>query len=766
MGWTFNPFSGTFDNTGPATSPAGSDTHVQYNDSGSFGGDANNTWNKTTKIATLTNAGLGATTTAVSQRLVNTTAATSGVRAQVSPAIQWRGNGWKNNSVAASQTVDFNAYVVPAANATSAAYGTWRLDYSMNGAAASRGLEFQSSFLDGLSVALFRANGLTEITANNSSTIDTLQNLDLVNTSGSKTHFTFTFGSTIRYGISNDTNGNAEYKTAGSSPVHNFYTGSSITSQQLTAQIYGNGIYNSYSNFNNGVVTAGSADTTAQTSLSAYGSFAVKGVLVNSSSYTLAATETFVYCDPSYANFCTGTPTACNTYLTQTPCDAHAGVGCTWFAGNACSAFNGDTGSCTGQAGCSLETSSCATAGNNTDQSTCENQDDAFGGSCSWDTSTCPAQTSTAACNAITGCTASETNSCSVFTDTSSCNAQTPCSAVVDGDCTALSDGGGDGTSCATQPECSYDNGTGACTGLYFTACSGSYFDSCSGNLCAGNFNTGNCNGTYGAECQGTASCSNLTDDGSTLCNAESGCAWTVGITVTLPTTTNALRGTTGRVYSVVHVGDTGTCSIQGQSGENIFQYGSTLTLFKKGDKVLLHNQNIAFPCSNFSSQTPCNAQSPCVWQPVISCSSYNGNQSGCESNPVSNYCSWDSNDSTCNGAGNATAFCGPSGTNYNSTNRWYAHSMERGLNYVEKTANYTVTDIDDVVNCTSGTFTLTLPSASLNNGKTYYLKNTGSGTITVDGNGSQTIDGNLTVTLTTGDSLTIVSNNSNWIIT
>jgi len=88
-------------------------------------------------------------------------------------------------------------------------------------------------------------------------------------------------------------------------------------------------------------------------------------------------------------------------------------------------------------------------------------------------------------------------------------------------------------------------------------------------------------------------------------------------------------------------------------------------------------------------------------------------------------------------------------------------------LNYVEKTANYTVTSIDDIINCTSGTFTLTLPDASLNNGKQFTLKNTGAGTITLNTTSSQTIDGNAsgTLTLTAGQSKVVVSNNSNWII-
>lgn len=56
MGVVFNPFTGTFDftgsSTGGSTSPGGSDTQVQFNDGGSFGGDAGLTFNKTTNVLT------------------------------------------------------------------------------------------------------------------------------------------------------------------------------------------------------------------------------------------------------------------------------------------------------------------------------------------------------------------------------------------------------------------------------------------------------------------------------------------------------------------------------------------------------------------------------------------------------------------------------------------------------------------------------------------------------------------------------------------
>ncbi len=84
---------------------------------------------------------------------------------------------------------------------------------------------------------------------------------------------------------------------------------------------------------------------------------------------------------------------------------------------------------------------------------------------------------------------------------------------------------------------------------------------------------------------------------------------------------------------------------------------------------------------------------------------------------------------------------------------------------YVAKTANYTLTTADYLVECTANSFTITLPTAVGITGTNYRIKNSGTWTITVDANGTQTIDGQLTQTLNQRDSLTIVSNGANWLI-
>lgn len=56
MSYKFNPFTGTLDDVGPNNGngvPGGSNTQIQFNDSGVFGGDVDLTWNKTTNVMTV-----------------------------------------------------------------------------------------------------------------------------------------------------------------------------------------------------------------------------------------------------------------------------------------------------------------------------------------------------------------------------------------------------------------------------------------------------------------------------------------------------------------------------------------------------------------------------------------------------------------------------------------------------------------------------------------------------------------------------------------
>ena len=635
---------------------AGVNTQVIFNDNGNFGADSGLTFDKTTKKLTNTITALAATT-ATSHLLENSTAATTGSRIQVSPAIQWSGRGWKTNSVAASQSVDYRTFVTPV-TATINPLAQWNLQHSVNGGAYTTGLSYIDKVQDGVDVGLFTAAGFQKITGANSSTVGTLQNLDIVN-SGSRSHLTFRFGSTIQGAISTHSDGSMTLRSAGSGRIINFEVGSGIESTNLIAQIYTGGLYCSYAGYFGGVLTGGSADTNATAKLSSYGSFAVKGTHFNAIA-NLTETETMAYADPAGANVCLGTPTECSTYVSQGTCNTHTGVGCSWFSGNSCSGATGtDSGTCIGQgAGCVWEEVSCSGA-NNTDQTTCESQDDAYSGNCLWNTSTCPAIGDEGTCNGTTGCSWSTT--CSGSPDQTTCT-NNGCSWNFS-DCTTdfLDEG-----SCNAQAGCSW-NGS-SCDGQYNTSCTG---DTCTGNLCTGNYNNGNCIGTFGATCQGTANCGNLTDDGSVVCAAESGCTWTTGITLTLPAQTVANRSNTSRVYMIMNIGTSGSVTVipnPSDSPTSTINGASSVTLSTQYSQVFLHHHNITTTCTGFTSQSSCQAQSGCTWNP-LTCGSF-VTEGSCN---VESGCSWNFGTEACEGTyGGSGGDC--SGT-YISSRKWFVHN-------------------------------------------------------------------------------------------
>lgn len=88
-------------------------------------------------------------------------------------------------------------------------------------------------------------------------------------------------------------------------------------------------------------------------------------------------------------------------------------------------------------------------------------------------------------------------------------------------------------------------------------------------------------------------------------------------------------------------------------------------------------------------------------------------------------------------------------------------------LPLTNQTSTYVVDMTTDcVVNCTSGTFTVTLPTAVGIEGQYFVIKNSGAGVITIEGDGSETIDGVTFKTLAVQyESMTVVSNGANWIV-
>lgn len=85
---------------------------------------------------------------------------------------------------------------------------------------------------------------------------------------------------------------------------------------------------------------------------------------------------------------------------------------------------------------------------------------------------------------------------------------------------------------------------------------------------------------------------------------------------------------------------------------------------------------------------------------------------------------------------------------------------------YSVKTADYTIISTDYLIHYLTGSFTATLPdAAAVEEGSEFMIKNSGSGTITLDGNGSQTIDGAATKTLAQHKYLKVMNDGANWII-
>lgn len=332
----------------------------------------------------------------------------------------------------------------------------------------------------------------------------TTQHIKLSN-SGNNTWITSYFAGVQKGAMGWDNSGIMRFYASGN--TYKFHSG--VTGTTLIAEIYAGGFYNNGGNFNAGRVTAGSATVSPPTTFSNYGSTSLKTTIITTNT-TLTDDYTQVIVDCSSNDVCTGTPsvTDCSTYTGsgQATCESH--LPCAWNAGSSCSAFDNEfgMGTCSGTSGCSANTSSCSPY--NSDQTTCEAADDTYGGSCTWDagSNTCPSQ------------------------DCTTC-ASAGCSPNLGGDCSVFSDGGGDGTACYAAPcgACSYDSGSGVCSGYYFTSCDG---DNTTPS-CNGTYYTGGCSGTYGAACTGTATCSGYGSE--TPCEAEAGCNWTSGVEITLP---------------------------------------------------------------------------------------------------------------------------------------------------------------------------------------------------------------------------------------
>lgn len=98
-----------------------------------------------------------------------------------------------------------------------------------------------------------------------------------------------------------------------------------------------------------------------------------------------------------------------------------------------------------------------------------------------------------------------------------------------------------------------------------------------------------------------------------------------------------------------------------------------------------------------------------------------------------------------------------------------YGTTYTKGLKagYTAVTSTYTAdSKLDYTIDCTSGTFTVTLPTAVSASGKIFVIKNSGNGSITVGTTSSQLIDGASTYTLGSQYKyVQVQSNGTGWIV-
>lgn len=465
---------------------------------------------------------------------------------------------------------------------------------------------------------------------------------------GAYTWLDFKFSGTDRAHIGASSSGDLSLWSGGGNYV-GFYNKSTnaLFSYNTPAVFghYGSGLFG-------GSVHAGGAYN-PQSTLQSAGSTALK-VKYITTNMTLDNTATKWIVDPT-TPVCTGTPSnACSSYSNETDClnrDAHGG--CTWFSGYNCSMYNSDQYNCENTSGCTYESASCSAFG---DESTCNS----YSG-CSWTNNpqSC-AGLDEGTCSATSGCSANYAG-CTINYDYCSNynNDQTGCDNA---------NGGG---------FCSYDTGTGDCSGGYwYVSCSGggsctsqpdeyscstyTYFDNCSGSYdsysCTGSYYTGTCSGTFGAACSGTATCGGIDD--STNCNGETGCSWQTAITLTLPEISLCID----RDYWIYNVSSSNADVVIVPSDGDQINHTTSYTLPNFKDWVHISPYRKIANCNGLS-ESVCNATSGCT--------------------AYSNNCVWDSGSMTCTGDAscasygdesscNSATYYGGCYGNYVESDNWY----------------------------------------------------------------------------------------------
>ena len=602
-------------------------------------------------------------TTAPGWVLDNTTAATASVF-QASPSLLRRGRWFLTNS-SSSFPFEIQDYAIGSASTT--AYWKWKMQWRGNSGTWADFFEFDSD----ISWNWF---SFTPGAAQSNSQPWTTR-IQTINNTGSNSWTDYKFSWTRQVAVGADSSGWYNIFVKGGNYL-GIYDGNN---NQLFMYAYPTALVHStwHGSFSQWV-NAGSASNQAPPSkLTSYGRIWGKTVFISTNT-TLTDGYYVIVANWDNNNICAGTPTyACNHWTNQGDCELRSWHGdCSWFAGNDCAGFNNEygMGSCSGQAGCSVQTANCSWPG---DQSTCESQNNSYWGTCAWvdampscvwfDEGTCATYSgsgctsntfdcttlnwNTSGCTGHGWCSINASSTCSWYTDTSTCNGNAPCSAVVDWDCGTLSDGGWDGTNCATKPECSYDSGTGVCSGFFFTSCGwdnstcqGNPFDNCSGNYssysCTWNYNTGVCTGVYWAACTWSSNCTGVPYAD---CASEAGCSQSSGLNLTFPTE-GSYSSSFYAGYKIYNQGSTATVTMSPNTDQSIV---GTATIAPWARRVYDFAW-VTVSCTTYSgtdSTTCTTGHSGCAW---TACSAQ-WDEPSCTS--VGWQCSWDG--MACIGTGN-----------------------------------------------------------------------------------------------------------------
>lgn len=449
--------------------------------------------------------------------------------------------------------------------------------------------------------------GLNVATSASNSSPGTTRHITLSNI-GSYTYIDAYFGSTLS-GAIGWTNSTMNLYTGSSG--FNFYK--TPTSPSLIGYI-ADGAMVSYGMVGGSSgVTAGSTSTSQPATLTSWGSLGAKHAYITTNT-TLTASYTYVDANADLGSSCSGTPTySCGHWTNSTDCalrDSHGG--CTWNA-ITCSDYNyTSSGTCEGYSGCTWESTSCSGA---YDQSSCESQDDSYGGNCSWDVSY---------------------GDCSTYNgNESSCTMTSGCT-WDSADCSAFN---GDQSTCESTSGCSWSDPN--CSGTYYPGtCSGTYE---SGYTCNGSYSTGNCTGS-GGTCTGTSSCAGIDD--STNCGNEAGCSWTTGLSLTLPTeggySTNFMR-----TYFIRNIGASANLTVYPNTDQTV--NGTTSLTIAAGKARHLSFSWFQVACSTWDNtgESTCESgHSGCNW---TSCSGLDETACG----EAGGQCSW--SEGSCVGGGNCS---------------------------------------------------------------------------------------------------------------